>query len=310
MQKEFVSIIIPTYNVEKYIGFALNSLCQQSYKNFEVIIIDDGSTDSTIQLISDFRSKLNINLVQNPHTGNIGSLRNLGIELSNGKYIHFLDSDDMWEPGKLEITQKYFAKGYDLICTNGKIVDANNLVLKEKMYDSKNFDLIIKLYQLVKDNFITTSAAVKKEILTADMRFEQEEGCNAEDYALWLKIIEKFSGYFIDESLVNIRIHSSNISFRSPERRIGMLNGTIALRKKYFNYNDPKVREGARSGCNPLYKELSIIYLKKKDYDNAYRNLSLMTFKDSQLSFKSYMILGIIYWILYVINLTKKSKIS
>ena len=93
-----VSVIMPTYNVEKYIDQCLSSLLEQSYKNFEVICVDDGSSDKTVSIIEEYIQKdQRIRLIKMPHCGKAGVMRNHGIQEAKGKYCLFLDGDDFFE---------------------------------------------------------------------------------------------------------------------------------------------------------------------------------------------------------------------
>lgn len=118
-KKVMISIIIPTYNIEKYVKQCVDSILKQSYKDYEIIIVDDGSTDSTLELLHrEYDSNKYIQIYTQNNQGS-GIARNLGLEKSNGKYIMFIDGDDWIEPKMLEayinIINKY---DYDLICSS------------------------------------------------------------------------------------------------------------------------------------------------------------------------------------------------
>jgi len=96
-----VSVVIPVYNVERYIEQALDSVLSQSYSNFEIIVVDDQSPDNSIAIVKDRYSDDRIRLIQQKNRGLAGA-RNTGVRHANGRYIAFLDSDDFWQPTKLE----------------------------------------------------------------------------------------------------------------------------------------------------------------------------------------------------------------
>src|SRR6478609_11561206 len=98
---ELVSIIVPTYNRAHLIGETIQSVIDQSYKNWELIIVDDGSADNTNERIEKFNDK-RIRFHRVEHSGVLGKVRNAGINFSKGELIAFLDSDDLWMPNKLE----------------------------------------------------------------------------------------------------------------------------------------------------------------------------------------------------------------
>src|SRR5687768_5708706 len=102
MVSPLVSIIIPTYNRENLIGESIQSVLDQTYTNWELIIIDDGSEDGTHQVVTGFRDK-RISYYLIAHCGIFGKVRNEGLRRSNGKYVAFLDSDDLWCEDKLQV---------------------------------------------------------------------------------------------------------------------------------------------------------------------------------------------------------------
>ncbi len=112
MNKTSVSVIIPYYNSERTIVRALNSVINQVYKNFEIILIDDGSNDNSYSVVEDFIKNNSQYQIKNLYQNNSGpsKARNLGIKQSIGKYIAFLDSDDSWDKNKLKITNGFYRK--------------------------------------------------------------------------------------------------------------------------------------------------------------------------------------------------------
>src|SRR5688572_27262369 len=100
-RNSLISVVIPTFNRAHLISEAIESVLAQSYPNWELIIVDDGSTDETQSLIRNF-SDTRIRYFRIEHSGSFGTVRNFGIQASKGEYIAFLDSDDIWDPMKLE----------------------------------------------------------------------------------------------------------------------------------------------------------------------------------------------------------------
>ena len=115
MDKEkLVSIIIPTYNSEKYIKKCIDSVLEQTYQNYEIIIIDNHSTDATINIIKSYKTN-KIKTFSINNNGQISLSRNLGIKNSNSDWIAFLDSDDAWYKDKLTLIMNNFTNKYDFI---------------------------------------------------------------------------------------------------------------------------------------------------------------------------------------------------
>ena len=168
MNEYFISIIIPTYNSEKYISDTLNSVFLQSYKNFEVIIVDDYSSDGTLNIINEFLlTKNNIKLFRlKKNFGGPAKPRNIGIKNSNGNLIAFLDSDDLWDSRKLEKQVNFIKKNkLNFTSSNFKLIDENGNYI-DKLFFKFLFNLLSKkkLENLIINNFIALSSTLIKNL--------------------------------------------------------------------------------------------------------------------------------------------------
>lgn len=125
-----ISIVIPVYNVEKYLRECLDSLLNQTFKDFEIICIDDGSTDSSYKILEEYKNKDERLIVVQQENQGAAVARNKGIEIANGKYIQFLDSDDVFEPNMLEtLYEEAIANNSDMVvCSAKKIDEEGNIV--------------------------------------------------------------------------------------------------------------------------------------------------------------------------------------
>ena len=124
MKSIFFSVIIPTYNQGNLLTKAVNSVLDQSYKNFEIIIIDNFSDDKTQKIVENFKSdKIIYEKIRN--YGVIAKSRNSGIKISNGKWLAFLDSDDYWYRERLQVVSEFLLNNnvYDVICTDELIIN-------------------------------------------------------------------------------------------------------------------------------------------------------------------------------------------
>ena len=130
MKHPFFSIVIPTYNQSNYLKTALTSIFKQKFKNYEVIVVDNHSKDETYKVVKNFKKKIIYKKIRN--NGVIAKSRNLGIKLSKGKWIAFLDSDDYWTVDKLEKNfQIINSKDCDVVCNSEWVI---NLERKKKKY--------------------------------------------------------------------------------------------------------------------------------------------------------------------------------
>ena len=194
-----VSVIIPAYNSEKTIIRAIKSVIIQTYNAWEIIIVDDGSTDSTIEVIENFLDEvlLHDNRIILYKQSNQGPsvARNKGVELSNGDFIAFLDSDDEWSvANKLELQIKHFN-------------DDKNLALCGAGHDKKRIDsnIVLKIISfnelLVKNYFATPSVILKKEVFNK-YKFDISKKYS-EDFKLWLQICYNYKCIYINSVLSN-----------------------------------------------------------------------------------------------------------
>ena len=209
----FVSIIIPAYNAQDFIGRTIKSILDQSYSNFEIIVVDDNSTDATISIveqITDARIKL-IKLDKN--AGGPAKPRNVGLQNSTGEVVAFCDSDDLWHKDKLAIQiSTLMNTSYEIVCTDR--LNFENLIITDLTTEIINWSEI----HLQKSNFkfknpVSLSSVIAYKKVFDFYKFNEEQRLIAvEDYLLWLEIIENYNVCKIDKPLLMYRIHSSGIS--------------------------------------------------------------------------------------------------
>ena len=135
MKQPLVSIIVPSFNVERYIEECIDSLLNQSYKNIEIIVLDDASTDATLYLLKQYEGRIQI--IENDTNQGQGARRNQGVKLATGKYIYFVDSDDWIEPETIkEAVDQLEKTGADLVRFNGQVFyEGDAALVKEGRYD-------------------------------------------------------------------------------------------------------------------------------------------------------------------------------
>ena len=178
-----VSIIIPYYKKKKYIELAINSVIQQTYKNFELIIIYDDENKEDLNFLKRIIKKdKRIKLYINKKNLGAGRSRNKGIKLSKGSLIAFLDSDDMWTRDKLK-KQIFFMKKnlVDISHTSYHIINSNNKIIGSRRAKDMNHKLLLNSCDIGLSTVI-----MKKEIITNKIKFASIN--TKEDYVLWLKI--------------------------------------------------------------------------------------------------------------------------
>lgn len=214
MNNPRISVVIPTYNRAGYIENALDSVFNQTYQDFEIIICDDSSNDNTLEVINSIKakSKLPIHVEVLPKNLGVSAARNKAIFLAKGELIAFLDSDDSWKSEKLEKQVDFLDKNSDFIGVgcSFNIYDGYEILEPEKpplVLEKHN-----ELYQLLYQCYITTSCfLVRKESLILaglfDLKLKQ-----GQDRDLWWRLPRLGRIGFINEALVKYRVHKASIS--------------------------------------------------------------------------------------------------
>lgn len=217
MASILVSVIMPTYNHAIYIKEAIQSVFNQGLDDIEIIVIDNYSIDNTLEVISDF-DDARIRVIQLNNKGIIAASRNAGIRIAQGKYIAFLDSDDIWENGKLIKQLSYFnkRKEYMLISTNMITFTTDGI---EKTWIKMTRNEKITFRKLLWMNKISNSSVImKKEVVDIVGYLDESPDIRTViDYNYWLRVVLKIPGsiLILKEPLLKYRIHESNVSKES-----------------------------------------------------------------------------------------------
>ena len=168
--KELVTVIMPTYNHDKYIERAINSVLCQTYNNWELIIIDNHSTDNTEKIIKNF-SDNRIKFLSIKNKGVIAASRNLGIKNAKGTWVAFLDSDDWWEKEKLMLCLSSINSDIDFIYHNMKINREKTQLVFKKVIKARQLKAPVLLDLLNTGNIICNSSViVRKNLLNSGRR--------------------------------------------------------------------------------------------------------------------------------------------
>lgn len=251
-----VSIIIPTFNRESLIKRAINSVFLQDYPDIEIIVIDDGSTDNTFQIIKEYNDNRIIYL-KNPYNLGASKSRNIGINLAKGKYISFLDSDDEWLPGKLSAELKLLdenpdcaAVSFDQIFINQK----NNKIIKRRDFLRNSCNDMKKIKQedvLRGDCLLTNDFTIRKEILLKIQGFD-ENLLARQDWDIWIRITSIAPVLQSSLKLTNKYIfHGKQISLDINKK----IRGTIDILNKYKN-----LFFADETACFRIYLRIILLY--------------------------------------------------
>ena len=207
--KGLVSVITPVFNVEKYIDRTLGSVFAQTYKNVEIILVDDQSKDSSAEIIKLYqKTHPEIIYFLQPQNMGAGHARNKALELAKGQYVAFLDADDIWKPEKLEKQIKVLKEKDGSFCfTAIEMIDGDDNVIKGKRKVREEIDYKF----LLSNTMIPTSGVMIDRTVKGDFRMHLRRG--GQDYATWLRLLRDGSkAYGINEALVGYRIDGESLS--------------------------------------------------------------------------------------------------
>jgi glycosyltransferase involved in cell wall biosynthesis len=254
-----VSIVLCSYNGEKYISKQIESILNQTFKDFELIICDDQSTDNTVKIISkyatiDSRVKLHLNAT------NLGYVKNFekGISLATGKYIALSDQDDIWILNKIEKLQKNI-QNYGLIYCDSLYVNSNLEPIGKKMSSSRRMLTTSNPLNLCFMNSVSGHAMLFKGELSKKI-FPFPESI---PHDWWIAFVASFNGgiTYFDETLIHYRIHDNNTlasKKRSKPKNHKAINRQMIIRELYKKYpKDDEVKKVLLE-LNNSYKDFSI----------------------------------------------------
>jgi len=280
--KYLISIIIPTYNRANLLPRAIKSILNQTFKNFELIIVDDGSIDNTKEVVGRFRKNdKRVRYIWQDNSGAPAKPKNAGIKNAKGEFIAFLDSDDEWLVEKLEEQIKLFEKSNSsnlgFVGCNAVIIDKKNK--KEWGYKTPRCNNVFR--ELLMNDFIFSSSSVivKKEVFNK-IGFFDENIRVGEDWDMWIRISRKYDFDFVPEPLFKYYIHNSNItnalSFEKQEKDLRYI---FEKYRKYYEAN-PKIHSIRLRNDGTKY----ILAGKLQDG----RKYFLKSIKINPLNFRSY----------------------
>ena len=264
-----VSVVIPTYNRAERLKRALESVFNQTFTDFEIIVVDDGSQDNTEEVIKNMQNP-RIRFIKHPRNLGVSAARNTGIKAATGKFIAFLDSDDIWRERKLEkqIT-KMFSDKSSLCYTSVAFVKENGtpVRIQKASYSGYIFPLLLK------KNIIGTASSVmvKRETFKKVGLFRTKMNYR-EDYEMWLRIArtEKISA--INEALTIQIVHSSERLSKNIANRIDGFKTIIS--EFYIDFS-----KHPKAFAHQLYELGKLLYKADRHYEAArYFQSSLKTY--------------------------------
>lgn len=220
MSNPLVTIIIPTYNRVDYLKLTLESILNQTFKDFEIIVVDDGTADNlNEQLCTQFD---NVKYIKIENSGGPAKPRNVGIRKAKGKYLAFVDDDDIWFPNKLFAQVNILENNPDFGLVHGccEVIDEkgvlqNRIIGRPGTPDVKHGD--VKMKMMGNWMVIMPTSFMKKEIIDKVGFFNEDMPAAGEDAEFWARCSFEANFYYFDVPLVQYRVHSGNISGSSAK---------------------------------------------------------------------------------------------
>ena len=274
-----VSVIIPTYNRPELLEKAIFSVLSQTFQDFELLIVDDASTENCRDIVNGFKDD-RIKYIRNEHNKGIAAVRNIGVKNSSGEYIAFLDDDDEWLPHKLE-------KQVELLDQSNAQLGA--VYTGTFSYDGASEKILREtkprfrgeiLKELLLYNFIVTSSTLFKRSCFEKVGYYDENLSFAEDYDMWIRIAKVFEFDYVGEPLIRYRIHQNKLT-KNYEAVISGLELLLTKHHELFSkneraYSDYKLRLGifycyngdTRKGRKVFIQAIKIYPFNIKHYYN------------------------------------------
>lgn len=302
--EELISVIVPIYNVEKYLNICVDSILNQTYKNLEIILVDDGSTDNCGKICDKYAQKDNRIKVIHKENEGVSSARNVGIENANGSYIAFVDGDDWiekWYCNQL-LEEAIQQKSDVVVCAYNRIIDNRiekcNINQKKQILNSEEY--LMKALNPQTGFGFCHMKLIKKNVIKK-VRFNQKLVVG-EDALFNMQMCENINkAVFIPKALYNYRNNCESVVKKYDEKYVDKYYNAMKVTKKYIfdNYEKEEIKQNyynfvtfhimliAVNYCyNPNNNEKKKIKLLKKicDYDEFKEAIYKSNYKDSSLT--------------------------
>ena len=237
MKKKKISIILNCYNGQQYLAEALKSVEKQTYKNWELIFWDNQSKDKSKKILKSFKNKKFKYYKSKKHT-TLYAARNLAIQKAKGKFIGFIDADDIWDKDKLKVQIKYFQN------KDVALVYGNQWIKKESNNKRKKFiNYKIKqgyVYQeLIKNyNIGILTCLIKRKYLGKSNNIFNDKYNMIGDYDLFLRLSKNHKFAATQKPIATYRIHKNNLSIKNKQKQINEFRHWLNTNRKHLNYSE------------------------------------------------------------------------
>jgi len=264
-----VSAIIPTYNYARYVAAAVESVLSQSFEDLEIVVVDDGSTDDTSDTLRPLGTR--ILYISQAHRG-LAAARNLGIRVSRGRYVAFLDSDDLWLPDKvsMQVARLDAEPAVGLVYTEAALFNDESRTETPHGFWSEHPSGKI-LSRLLRRNVVPSPTPMVRRELFAQVGPFDESLSACEDWDMWIRIARVSEFAYVDRMLAKYRVHSANMSL-DQER---MMAGRYRVLEKAFSAigASSQARRLRRSVFSRWHADYAVHHFYAERYEQAKREV-------------------------------------
>jgi glycosyltransferase involved in cell wall biosynthesis len=233
-----VSIILPTYNGERYISQSISSCLEQTYKNIELIVVNDCSTDNTLSIINEIAEQdPRLTIISNKENLRLPKSLNIGHKIANGSLITWHSDDNYYENDAIMEMVDCFKRNpfADIIYANFNIIDENGTFIKKEILKESEF--------LYHNNCIGACFLYRKEVFTSLVGYDDSLFL-AEDYDFWIRAYENSTFYRLNKFLYNYRIHSNSLTSQQPNN---IINAVISTQIKNISILEKKTNSSQKA---------------------------------------------------------------
>jgi glycosyltransferase involved in cell wall biosynthesis len=266
-----VSVILPCYDGARWISDAIKSVLAQTYEDFELVIVNDGSTDDSEKIVASYLSDKRVRYICQENKGFSAAI-NRGTKESSGNLIGFIGQDDLWMPNKLELQVKYFSqhKDADLIHSNYCFIDSEERIVGVRDFRSPNFlskkEMVKRLFL---GNFIGFETVLVKKRCFDEVGFFDERMTGFSDHDMWLRLAGSFNIRYLDVCSVKKRQHEFQLS---NVRMTDVLKDEFLMVQKVVD-RYPFLQKIEQRKLASLYYALGIALLQEGNYEKAKEKL-------------------------------------
>lgn len=315
--QSLVSIILPVYNGQLFLADAINSVLSQTYNNIELLIVDDGSTDNSINIAKSFEEKDSRIRYFQQKNGGVAAARNTALRCIRGLFVGFIDQDDLWLTDKLETQMMYFNNNPEAVFLHGNIdyIDDDANTIDKNLYPWETNASGKCFGRLFNANAIAIQTVCFKSNCIDKIGLLREDVPGVDDYDYWLRFSRFFRIDYVDKTLALYRFHGANESHKwhlQDIKRTKVLEGIL---QKFPEVYDELGQLNINHKLYGLYHEIALEFIRKNDYVHA-RPYLLKAMQTSSISLDLLAKLLICYipnkiriifsWYLYKLGISKK----